>query len=196
MLKIAITGNIASGKSQVEKRLEDLNYIVLDTDKINNDLLLNNKQTQQEIISTFKNYDITDNKNISKEKLGNIVFNNKIEKTKLENILHKRILERIEKYCQEFSNQKMIFISVPLLFEAKWEKYFDKIIFVSADEKTRLERLMARNNLTKEQALLRINSQEKENDKIEKSDFVIYNNSDLSNLNNQINDILSKITTL
>lgn len=193
MIKIAITGNIASGKSQVEKILEELNYIVLDTDKINNDLLLNDEKTKQEIKLAFLNYDIETNNNISKEKLGNIIFNNKKEKEKLENILHKKILKKIENYYKEFSNNKIIFVSVPLLFEVNWEKYFDKIIFISTDENIRLSRLMNRNNLTKEQALSRINSQDKEESKIEKSDFVIYNNSDLISLKNQINTVLEKI---
>ena len=66
MKKIAITGNIASGKSQVEKILEDLNYFVIDTDKINNELLLNDEKTKQEIKLAFKKYDIETNNNISK----------------------------------------------------------------------------------------------------------------------------------
>lgn len=193
MKKIAITGNIASGKSQVEKILEDLNYFVIDTDKINNELLLNDEKTQQEIKLAFKNYDIEINNNISKEKLGNIVFNNKKEKEKLENILHKKILEKIEFYKKENKNKDIIFVSVPLLFEVNWDKYFDKIIFISAKEELRIKRLINRNNLTKEQALSRINSQDKEENKIKKSDFVIYNNSDLISLKNQINTVLDKL---
>lgn len=196
MLKIAITGNIASGKSQVEKILEDLNYTVLDTDKINNDLLLNDEETKQEIKETFKNYNIEENNTISKTKLGDIVFNNKKEKEKLENILHKRILEKIENYTKNNKNKDFIFISVPLLFEVGWEKYFDKIVFVSADEKTRLERLIKRNNLTKEQAMARITAQDKEEYKIDKSDYVIYNNSDLTTLKLETNKFLSKIINL
>lgn len=196
MKKIAITGNIASGKSLVEKILDDLNYVVLDTDKINNDILLNDNETKQEIISAFKNYDITDNKNISKEKLGNIVFNNKQEKEKLEKILHKKILEKVDFYAHENNNKDFIFVSVPLLFEANWAKYFDKILFISAKEEIRLKRLMERNNLTKEQALSRINSQDKEENKIKKSDFVICNNSDLISLKNQVNTVLNKLISL
>jgi dephospho-CoA kinase len=62
------------------------------------------------------------------------------------------------------------------------QNLFDKIIFVSAPFDIRLERLMKRNNFTKEQALVRISAQQDEIDKIEKSDFVINNNSDLENL--------------
>lgn len=194
MLKIAITGNIASGKSQVEKILEDLNFNVIDTDKINHHLLFNDETTKQEIKLAFKNYDIEVNGSLAKEKLGNIVFNNKEEKEKLEKILHKKIFEKIENYYNENSEKELIFVSVPLLFEAKWEERFDKIIFVSADENIRLKRLMKRNNLSETQAKARINSQEKEINKIEKSDFVIYNNSDLTSLKNQTKLIINKLT--
>ena len=193
MLKIAITGNIASGKSQVEAILEDFGFDVIDTDKINKNLLENDLETIEEIKKEFKNKDILDNGEISKVKLANIVFNDNNEKQKLENILHKKILKEVESFCSKTS-KNIIFVAVPILFEAKWERHFDKILFVSANEDTRLERLIKRNNLTKKQALSRIKAQDKEENKIAKSDYVIYNNSDLATLKLQTNEFISKLT--
>ena len=73
---------------------------------------------------------------------------------------------------------------------------FDKIIFVAADENLRLDRLMKRNNLTKEEALLRINAQIPQEEKIKKSDFVIDNNSDLENLEKQTSILITKLLSL
>lgn len=195
MLKIAITGNIASGKSQVENILINLNYKVADTDKINHDILKNDVETINKIKNSFSTDDITDeNNNISREKLGKIVFSDNSKKTLLEKILHKRINEKVNEFFEENKNEKIIFVSIPLLFETNQQKNFDKIIFISADEKLRLQRLIKRNNYSVEYAIKRIKSQESEEQKIKKSDFIVYNNSDFKNLENQICSVLNKLT--
>lgn len=195
MLKIAITGNIASGKSQVENILIDLNYKVADTDKINHDILKNDIDTINEIKNAFFSEDITDeNNDISREKLGKIVFSDNSKKTLLEKILHKRINEKVNEFFEENKNEKITFVSIPLLFETNQQKNFDKIIFISADEKLRLQRLIKRNNYSVEYAIKRIKSQESEEQKIKKSDFIVYNNSDFKNLENQISAVLKKLT--
>ena len=197
MLKVAITGNIASGKSEAEKIIQSIGYPVFDTDVINKDILENNQEIVEEIKSAFFSYDITDQYgSIDKIKLANVVFNNQHLKLILENILHRVIWEKLEEIFKLYSDKNVIFVSVPQLFEAGWEKRFDKIVFVSADVNTRLMRLIKRNNYTKEYAQKRIDAQQSEDIKIKKSDFVVFNNSDFSNLKNQITDILNKIVNL
>ena len=82
-----------------------------------------------------------------------------------------------------------MFVSVPQLFEAGFESLFDKIIYITADENIRLKRLMERNSLTLEEAQKRVNAQ-KENNKKEKSDYIIENNNTLEDLNKQVLNIL------
>ena len=150
MGRIAIVGNIASGKSSVEKILEEKGYTVFDTDKIAHKILENNPEVE-------KLFGTTDRK-----VLGNIVFNNPEKMKELENIIHPLVKEEILKI-------KDGFISIPQLFEAGYESLFDKVIFVSASEELRLERLMKRNNLSKEEAAKRIKAQLPEEEKIKKS---------------------------
>ena len=196
MIRVAIVGNIASGKSQVENILLDLGYKVADTDKINHEILNTDIETINEIKNTFSNDDILENNTISREKLGKIVFSNKEKKEQLESILHKRIYEKVEEFFKENKNEKVVFVSIPLLFETKQEKTFDKIIFISADKETRLKRLIERNNYTKEYALTRINSQMDEEEKIKKSDFVINNNSDLNDLEQSVKNVLNTLLNI
>ena len=176
MLKIAITGNIASGKSTVEKLIEDNGYKVYDTDKIAHKIL--------EISAKVKEaFGTTNRKEIAK-----IVFTNPEKLQILESIIHPKVKEEILKIFNR--NEDFIFISVPQLFETGFNKLFDKIIFVTADENIRKERLIKRNSLTNEEAQLRINAQ-KDLNKKELSDFIIENNSNFEDLRKQVEDILS-----
>ena len=183
MLKAAITGNIASGKSQVEKIISE-KYPVYDADKIVHKILENLKD--------FYGYDVFTDGKIDRKKLGELVFSNPDLKKKLEEIIHPQVKQEILKIFEQ--DLPVVFISIPLLFETGFDRLFDKIIFVSADSKLRLERLMKRNNFTKEEALRRIQSQGAEEEKIQKSDFVIYNNLTLTDLKTQTDLVLNNIS--
>lgn len=184
MKKIAITGNIASGKSQVENIIAK-EFPVYDTDKIAHQILDN--------ITEFYGLDVFTDGKIDRQKLGNLVFANADVKQKLEALIHPKIKLELEQIFEQHVNDKFVFVSVPLLFEVHWENLFDKIILVTADENIRLNRLMQRNNLSREDALLRIHSQMSEEEKINKADFIIKNLSTIENLSIQISKILSLI---
>ena len=185
MVKIAITGNIAAGKSEVEKILIAQGFDVYDTDIFTHKILASSSK----IKNTFNKYDILENGEISRKKLGRLVFNNIKLKQKLENLIHPEIREIIK----NIQSEKPVFISVPLLYEAQMEDLFDYTIFVSADENIRLERLIKRNNFPREEALLRIKVQQKESEKISKSDFVILNNGNLEILEKNVKEILARL---
>ena len=117
MIKVAITGNIASGKSCVEEYLKQLGYKLVDADKINHEILNTDKTTIKKIIQIFDEYDITDeNNSISREKLGKIVFDNKEKLKELESILHKEISNKINAFFEENKKEKIVFVSAALLF--------------------------------------------------------------------------------
>ena len=197
MIKVAITGNIASGKSKVEEYITTLGYKVIDSDKINHEILSTDIFAIEEIKSAFLNYDILDEDgNLSREKIGKIVFNNIDLKKKLEEILHKRISIKIQEFYLKNSQEKVLFVSVPLLFEANMQNQFDKIIFISAPEEKRIQRLINRNGYDIEYAKKRVASQISEDIKIPQVDYVIDNNSDLENLYFQVDEIVNKITCL
>ena len=181
MPRIAITGNIASGKSVVENYLREKGFAVYDTDKFAHEILANSVEVRQ----AFAQFDILENDEVSRAKLGKLVFSDNKLRKKLENIIHPLVKDKIVNLPEE-----MVFVAVPLLFEANMQDLFDKIIFVSAPQEVRLKRLMARNNLTEQEALLRINAQEQEDEKVKKSDFIIVNDLDLDKVYKQIEQVL------
>ena len=164
MIKVAITGNIASGKSKVGEIISDLGYKVYDADKIAHEILY----SSNEVLEAFKDFDILENDKISRVKLGNIVFNNKGMKQKLEDIIHPQIRENLKEIL-------------------KANKVGHKVF---CDDEIRKTRLMKRNNLTTEQAIARINSQKSQDEKINLVDYVIKNESTIEVLKEQVKNCL------
>lgn len=178
MIKVAIVGNIASGKSTVEKFLESKGFKVFDTDKIAHKILKNSSEVKNE----FRTND--------RKALAQIVFADSTKLQKLESIIHPKVKEELLKIFS--TNEKVIFVSVPQLFEAGFEELFDKIIYVTANENIRKERLMERNSYSAEEAQKRISAQN-EIGKLEKSDFVIKNDGTEQDLENAVNTCLKAL---
>lgn len=183
MLRIAIVGNIASGKSTVENILRQKGYKVFDTDIIAHDVL---DEFSEDILNAFCDYDISENGNVSRKKLGELVFSNEALKKKLEDIMHPEIKKQINLIFEKNKNENFVFVSIPLLFEVGWRNLFDKILFIKAEDEIRLKRLMQRNQFTQQEAIIRIKSQLPQEEKTKLSDFVIENNSDIGVLQKSI----------
>lgn len=188
MLKIAITGNIASGKSAVQNILENRGYKVLDTDQIGHKLL----DTMPAIKDAFKDVDVFENGVISRDKLGRLIFSNPEHKKTLEEIIHPAIKEEILKFFCQNKNETLVFVGIPLLFESDMRDIFDKALLIYTDDEVRLQRLLSRNHYSLGYAKQRLQSQMPQDDKINLCDFVIYNNGTISELETSVKDFLSE----
>ncbi|MGI0482102.1 dephospho-CoA kinase [Geminocystis sp. CENA526] len=191
MIKIGLTGGIATGKSTVSNYLQEKYAIpVLDADIIARDAVKVNSPIYDDIIDRYGKEIIVDNGELNREKLGNIIFNNNQEKIWLESKIHPFVRNTFEKQIKLLSNS-IIVLAIPLLFEANMTDLVDRIWVVTCDFNTQIDRLKSRNNLTQIQAIDRINSQMPLAEKIKKADIVIDNNKNLSQLYNQIDAIIS-----
>ena len=191
ILIIGITGSIACGKSLVSNYLQEKGYTIIDADKIGH-MALENDEVKKQLVNKFGKSIRKDNE-INRVTLGKLVFENNENLKELNNIIHPQIRKNISEQIQVHKNEKLVFVDVPLLFEAKFDDLVEKIVVVSLDEKIQLERLMNRNSLSKEEALQRIKSQIPVREKEKLGDYVVDNSFTQENTYNQVDRILEKL---
>lgn len=187
---IGLTGGIATGKSTVTHYLVTHGYEVIDADLVSHEALEKESACFQQVVDHF---DCMDHQGlIDRRKLGTIVFSDEKERAYLESILHPYIMSCIKEKIEK-SHEELIFLDVPLLFEAHFDTLCDMSVVVSCDDQTQLSRLMQRDHLTKEEALARIHAQMSLKEKRKKADLIIDNSKDLCFLEQEIRKMLKEV---
>ncbi len=190
MKLIGLTGGIATGKSTVEKILENLGAKVIDADKIVH-FLLNQDFIKEEIRKFFPN--VFDDKNkIDRKKLAQIIFNDFQKKKVLENILHPLVHQYIEEWIEANKDKDILFISVPLMIETGSYKRYDKIVLVYAPKELQLKRLMEK-GYTKEEAIARINAQMDIEEKRKYANYIIENTGSIQDLEMKVMELYHEL---
>lgn len=192
---IGLTGGIASGKSTVSHRLLKLGVKVIDTDKIAHALAKPHKPLWNIYVEHFGETVLDDNGCLCREKIAARVFSDPKEKRWIDDVAHPLIADAVKKKITALKRkgETFVFIDVPLLFEAKWNRMVDEIWLVYVSEDTQLVRLMKRNGYTKEEAKTRIRSQLPLQKKRARADLVIDNEGTLKETTAQVAAALEKM---
>ncbi|NLN40434.1 MAG: dephospho-CoA kinase, partial [Clostridiales bacterium] len=189
---IGLTGGIATGKSQVSSMLSELGAIIIDADIVAREVVQKGLPAWQQIKDEFGQEYLLSNGELNRKKLGKLVFTNPDALAKLNSITHPAIKGRIEDRINNLKAQDfkgVVVVDAALLLETGWETMVDQVWVVDAPMEKRIERLMIRDNFTRDQALSRINSQMSQQERIAKADKIIYNNSDIDSLREQVQRI-------
>jgi dephospho-CoA kinase len=189
-MKVCITGLIGSGKSSVLNILKKYTNNIYSCDNIN-DQLLTDKSYLDLLQENFGNEIIIDGK-IDKKSLARIIFQDAKKRQLLNSLSHPLIIKRLIEIIKNAEGD--IYIEIPLLAESNLAISFDKIWLVESEFDFRLERIMKRDNISKELALAKINSQEKYQPILKSiATDIIYNNGELAFLEAQIKKLLDNI---
>ena len=186
MIKIGITGSLASGKSIASKFLSSKRGPLFSADSTVKELYKNS--SFKSLIS--KKFNIKNNNQIKKN-IKKMIFNNSSELKKLENIIHPLVRKKMKKFTAKNKNKKILFYEIPLLIESKLMKYFDKIIFIKSKKLLRLKRFKSKNGDKKLFNLLN-GKQMRDNKKIKFCDYVVVNEKNLKALKKNLSTIISK----
>ncbi|MCL2417209.1 MAG: dephospho-CoA kinase [Bacteroidales bacterium] len=194
MQKLGLTGGIGSGKTTVAKLFEMLGAPVFYAD-FEAHRIRSQTAIHKQIVKHFGEKILTE-KQIDKRKLANLVFTDSEALQWLNNLIHPLVEKEFEKWCgvQKEHNPKVVIMEAALIFEANFEHLFDKIIVVDAPEELRIERVMKRENISKQGVLQRIAMQMSADEKRRRADIVIQNDEQHS-LIEQIEEIVADSAT-
>lgn len=191
MVKIGLTGGIATGKTTVSKYLQSLGIKVIDADLIAREVLDLYPEILHYLKERYGDRVIRDGK-LDRKALGKIVFQNKDDRRSYLQVIMPRIRQEIEKRLEE-SVDEITVLDAPLLFEEGFQKDVDLTITVYADESVQLQRLRERDGYTEEEARNRISAQMDLKEKRNLSTYVLNNSGSLEDTLLDLHAILEKI---
>ncbi len=191
MFKIGLTGGIASGKSTVLTYFKDKGIPYIDADIVAREVVEPGTEGLKAIVDTFGSNVLHADGTLNREALGAIVFHNEEKRQLLNSCLKTHIRNRIMELTSQYEqgNTPILIYDIPLLIEGEWYTMMDEVWLVYVNEMTQIERLMSRNGYTREDALARINSQMRLDDKRAYADVIIDNNGTPHDLTVQLNTI-------
>lgn len=189
---IGLTGRSGCGKSFAANFFEIKGFKIIDFDKICKSIYEPGSKCLNEVIEHFGTDILNDNGTLNRKRLAEIVFNNQEMLQKLNKITHRYIYNEAVKLKEKYKNKHIIY-DAPLLFEANLDVECDYIISILSNEKTQIERIVKRDNISEELAKKRLASQKPNNFFIERSDFYIMNNSTIEDFKKELNNVYEKI---
>jgi len=185
IFRVALTGGIASGKSTVADMFGDLGAVLIDTDIIAREVVLPGTPGLQDIVDTFGTEMLDADGMLDRPAMRRLVFADDSKRRQLEAILHPKIRQEAERQMQTRGGPYQIVI-VPLLVESPLKNIVDRIVVVDCSEAIQLERLLARDIGTKDQARRMLAAQASRQERLALADDVIANDADIAETRIQV----------
>jgi dephospho-CoA kinase len=196
MLKVGLTGSIAVGKSFVLDVLRELGARTIDADQVARECVEPGTPGLAVVVREYGEGVLNADGSLDRAKLGAIVFGDEAKREKLNSILHPFIIARqdeiIERWEQETPDAIAI-IDAALMIESGGYKRFDKLIVVHCQPEIQLQRLMKRNNLSRDEAELRVKSQMPQEEKMKYADYLIDTSGEFENTRTQVEALWRKL---
>lgn len=190
MLTVGITGGLATGKSAVTALLRDYGATVFSADEAARAIMTPDGPTIRQILGAFGPSVRNMNGSLNRAYLAEQIFTDNQARKTLDHITHPPILRllraQVEACFRDFPTTLVIAVEVPLLFEAKLQTWFERIVVVSASEEIQVSRLASRNHLSEIEARQRIAAQMPLQAKVALADYVINNEGALPALHQEV----------
>lgn len=194
MTIIGITGGIASGKSTLVKQVRQAGYQVIDADQVVHDLQAKGGRLYDALVKNFGPDILAEDGNLDRPKLSAMIFASPENRALSAKIQNQIIHQELEKAKDSLAaTESIFFMDIPLLIELGYQEWFDAIWLVYVPKDIQVSRLIARNNYSEEEALVRLASQMPLEDKKVFADRIFDNSGDLPALYQQIDQALNEL---
>ncbi len=192
--RIGLTGGIASGKSTITEYIKTNKKIpILDADNLSRELIKPNTIGYKKILDNFGPQIIdkySSEKQINRKLLKKIIFKDKKNREWINKLLHPLIKETMIKECNQYKDDKVILLVVPLLFEAKFEDLCTEIWLVKCTEEEQIKRLVKRDKISKQEADAILKLQMNFEAKTKLSDVILDNSDKKKQWINKIKELI------
>ena len=195
MLRVALTGGIGSGKTTVARMFAQRGVPVVDADEIAHSLIRRGQPAYQDVVNAFGANFLDAAGEIDRQRLGRYVFAADNERQRLEAIVHPRVRREIADRIVSMEAPYCIIV-VPLLFESGMQDLADRILVVDSSEYRQIERVRARNGLAEGQIRAIMAAQIGPSERRRRADDVIVNDSDLADLEVQVDRLHDRYRAL
>ncbi|MDR1431835.1 MAG: dephospho-CoA kinase [Propionibacteriaceae bacterium] len=193
MIRIGLTGGIASGKSVVAGFLSGLGAAVIDADDLARAAVAVGTPGLAQVVELFGPQYLLDDGSLDRAALGELVFNDAAARARLEAVIHPEVRRLAEEAEAKLAADSIVVQVIPLLLETGQTGDFDAVVLVDADPAVQLARLMARSGLSQASAQSRIDAQATRSERLAAADYVISNDSDLAALQARTACVLAAI---
>ena len=188
MLVIGLTGGIGTGKSEVTRMLEALGAEVINADQVGHEAYKPDSESWKEVVKAFGEDILRPNGEIDRQKLGAIVFGDPDQLAKLNRIMHPRMARIVSEQLESLRGQgtKVVVVEAALLFEAGWDSLVDEVWATDSPVETVIERLQARNGMSAEEVLKRIESQMDRSERLSRTQVIVDNSGNVADLESTV----------
>jgi len=195
--RVALTGGIATGKSHVRARLEQLGVPTIDSDTLAREAVAPGTAGLALVVERFGREVLNQDGGLNRARLGSIVFADPVARRDLEAIIHPAVRTATEAWFRSLDATVHPFAvaDIPLLFEVARESDFDVVVVAACDPETQVRRVMARDGLSEPEARQRLAAQLPIGDKVRRADFVIRTDGSYDDTNAQVDAVLSALRT-
>lgn len=199
MLKVGLTGGIASGKSTVSKIFASFGAKVLDADEVAREVLLPGQPAWTRLRQVFGQEFFHPDGTVKRKELRKLVFADPEKRSQLNAIVHPEVMKEINRRSEILSSSVqtgVLLVDVPLLLEVGVANRFDKVVVVYVSKSVQINRLQQRDGISEEEAKQALKAQMALSKKVEQADYVIDNSGTLEETQAQVQRVWQELLVL
>jgi len=195
-MRIGLTGSFGSGKTTISEFFREYGARIIDADEIAREITKKRSEACRKIIRAFGEEFYNPDQSLNRKKLAAFVFSNPKALKKLEQIVHPLVRKRELELLEQYKQDPLVVLSVPLLFEKKLDAFVDKVVVVALSKEERYKRIGRNYGLSRKEIDERLNNQMPQEEKILRADYVIDNNGSLKESQIQVKRLIEKFIAI